>query len=146
MGPVAPGAQLSQNHWSIYLIIKGGGSVRLNMETDPTPGKHEGIFKVTRHQYEMTTSCVRHWDCPATDNITVGRILKLIGEKRRNRYRMTPTGVGCRHWVLTIIGDLVNAGYIGDTNATATLNQVIQFNYSRNQHPVALPMLKGSFY
>ncbi|KAJ4621268.1 hypothetical protein HRR85_001478 [Exophiala dermatitidis] len=132
MGPVAPGAQLSQNHWSIYLIIKGGGSVRLNMETDPTPGKHEGIFKVTRHQYEMTTSCVRHWDCPATDNITVGRILKLIGEKRRNR--------------LTIIGDLVNAGYIGDTNATATLNQVIQFNYSRNQHPVALPMLKGSFY
>ncbi|KAJ4538958.1 hypothetical protein HRR78_007883 [Exophiala dermatitidis] len=97
MGPVAPGAQLSQNHWSIYLIIKGGGSVRLNMETDPTPGKHEGIFKVTRHQ-------------------------------------------------LTIIGDLVNAGYIGDTNATATLNQVIQFNYSRNQHPVALPMLKGSFY
>ena len=103
MGPVAPGAQLSQNHWSIYLIVKGGGSVRLNMETNPAPGKVEGIFNVTRHQYELTTSRGRHWDFPTTtNNVTVGKILRLIGDKRRNRYRMTPTGVRCRHWVHVI--------------------------------------------
>lgn len=162
MGPVAAGAQLSQNHWSIYLTVIGGGYVQLNMETNTAPGERKGIFKVTRHLYELTTSNVRHWDFSAASNVTVEKILRLIGEKKRNRYRMTSTGVGCRHWVcvsrlspelivanslrLTVINDLVQAGYICDNNATSTLAQVIQFNYSRNQQPILLPMLAGSFY
>lgn len=32
MGPVIPGGQLSQNHWSIYLLTPDAGSTRLNME------------------------------------------------------------------------------------------------------------------
>ncbi|EXJ59457.1 uncharacterized protein A1O5_12082, partial [Cladophialophora psammophila CBS 110553] len=62
MGPVAPGAQLSQNHWSIYLVAKEGGPMRLNMETNTSPGTGEGIFRGTRHQYDLMSSQVRHWE------------------------------------------------------------------------------------
>ena len=98
MGAVVHGGQLSQNHWSIYLIVEGGGSVRLNMAIT-TPSDDTGKFSVTRHQYTETQSAVRYFDFAAGDSITVGHVLCLIQDKARHRYRMTPTGVGCRHWV-----------------------------------------------
>ena len=99
IAPVAPGAQLSQNHWSYYLLVRGGGSVRLNMATNPSPTNHDGVFTVTRHQYDLTTSAIKSWDFSAKPNITVGMILRLLRDKGRLRYRMTSNGVGCRHWV-----------------------------------------------
>ncbi|RMZ84962.1 hypothetical protein DV738_g298, partial [Chaetothyriales sp. CBS 135597] len=145
MGPVSPGAQLSQNHWSIYLLVVEGGSVRLNIEADTGPGEDWGVFKISRHLYELTVSNVRYWDFPVASSIAVGKILALIWDKKRHRYRMNSTGVGCRYWVLTIISDFVEAGYC-DENAATTLAESIEFNYSRNQQPIALPMIAGTFY
>ena len=85
MGPVVPGGQLSQNHWSIYLLIESGGSVRLNM-TITGPSDDTGKFSVTRHQYTETMSAVRYFDFATVNNITVGHILRVIQEKTRHRY------------------------------------------------------------
>ena len=167
LGPVAPGAQLSQNHWSVYLLVKGGGSVRLNMATNDRAGDDNGVFTVTRHAYALTTSAVRHFDFAVAKDVTVGRILRLIGEKRRQRYRMTPTGVGCRHWMyvfrllsihpgaalmlttstrLTIGSDMAGAALFAESNAVNLLSQHLQYNYSRNREPVALEIKKGTFF
>lgn len=99
MGPVTAGGQLSQNHWSIYLLTQGGGSVRLNMATNPDPREDKGVFTVTRHAYDLTNSAVHCWDFLAIKHFTVGDVLRLIGRKGRQRYRMTSSGVGCRHWM-----------------------------------------------
>lgn len=99
MGPVVPGGQLSQNHWSIYLLAQGGGSVRLNMATNPDRREDKGVFTVTRHAYDLTNSAVRCWDFAAITRFTVGDVLRLIARKGRQRYRMTGNGVGCRHWM-----------------------------------------------
>lgn len=99
MGPVTAGGQLSQNHWSIYLLTQGGGSVRLNMAANPQLHEDKGIFTVTRHAYDLTTSAVRCWDFPAVKHFIVGDVLRLIQRKGRHRYRMTTNGVGCRHWM-----------------------------------------------
>jgi hypothetical protein len=98
MGPLVPGGQLSKNHWSIYLLVAGGGSVRLNMALGAS-NDDTGKFSVTRHAYTETTSAVRYFDFATVENVTVGDILRLIQARNRHRYRMTPTGVGCRHWV-----------------------------------------------
>ncbi len=47
MGAVAPGAQLSHNHWPIYLI-HSNGSLRVNMELeDPAAMSSRGLLTVT---------------------------------------------------------------------------------------------------
>ena len=97
MGPVSEGGQLSQNHWSIYLLLQSGGSYRLNMTTNPAPGQDEGIFETTENADDLTRSCVRYWDFDAVSGLTVAHVLGLIAQKGRQRYRMTGSGVGCRH-------------------------------------------------
>lgn len=99
MGPVAPGAQLSQNHWSIYLVVGESASVRLNMIPSTKEGDDKGIFHVTRHLYTLTNSAVRYFDFGVANKMIVRQVLDLIASKKRHQYIMTPTGVGCRHWV-----------------------------------------------
>ena len=98
MGPVVQGGQLSQNHWSIYLLTAGGGSVRVNM-AQMRPTDDNGTMSVTRHTYTESNSAVKFFDFPATNGVNVGRVLRLFQQKGRQRYRMTGTGVGCRHWM-----------------------------------------------
>jgi hypothetical protein len=98
MGPVVPGGQLSQNHWSIYLLSPDGGSVRLNMEWVRDTGD-KGKFIVTRHAYAQTTSAVRVFDYDVASGAKVQSFLRVLGEKKRQNYKLTSSGVGCRFWV-----------------------------------------------
>jgi hypothetical protein len=100
MGPVTPGAALSQNHWSIYLLHENG-SVRLNMIlADPRAASTRGRLRVTSHGYTtVSTSAVRHWDFGATNNLAVYYVIQLILDNRRAEYDMNARGVGCRYWM-----------------------------------------------
>jgi len=69
------------------------------MATNLNSGEDIGIFSATRYEYELTNTVVRYWDFAATAGLTVGHVLRLIAQHGRQRYRMTGTGVGCRHWV-----------------------------------------------
>ena len=92
------GFDKSKNHWSIYLILEGNRSVRLNMYL--ADGLHEyGSFSVRPHSYTVTTSCLTYFDYNVREGLTVGGCLDLIYANRRQNYRMTGTGNGCRFWV-----------------------------------------------
>ncbi|RMZ80607.1 hypothetical protein DV738_g2543, partial [Chaetothyriales sp. CBS 135597] len=145
LGPVIPGGQLSQNHWSIYLLNPDEGSVRLNMEWIEGTVGDKGTFTVKRYSYALTMSAVQSFDYDVKSDIKVHSFLELIGQKRRQNYKMTPTGVGCRFWVLTVFNDWVQAGLITTADAAQSLSGVIQFNYSRNQSPIALEMKRGEW-
>lgn len=99
MGPVAPGGQLSQNHWSIYLLSPDGGSVRLNMEWVPGTADDKGKLSVTKHAYAHTTSAVKVFDYEVAKDSKVQAFLQTLRNKKRQNYKMTSTGVGCRFWV-----------------------------------------------
>ena len=96
MGPVVPGGQLSQNHWSVYLLTNDGNSVRLNMIPQPT--NLIGSLNITTHMYTTSESAVRFFDFPSVE-VPVEYILQLIHQKGRERFRFEERGVGCRHWV-----------------------------------------------
>ena len=100
MGPVALGAQLSQNHWSIYLV-HSNGSVRINMELkDPAATSSRGLLTVTSYGYvSVSTSAVRSWDFATTNNLAVYYVLEAIRNKGRSNYDMAEGGVGCRYWM-----------------------------------------------
>lgn len=97
IGPVVAGGQLSQNHWSIYLLTLTG-SIQLNMELADTT-INSGELKVKEHGYVKSNSAVKFWDVGAAPNIKAGWIRQLIQNKGRDRYYMDENGVGCRWWV-----------------------------------------------
>jgi len=100
MGPIAPGTQLSQNHWSIYLV-HSNGSIRLNMQLQsPSTASNRGLLTVASYEYTTTsTSAVKSWDFAAVANVSVWLIIQLIRDHGRQNYDMTIDGAGCRHWM-----------------------------------------------
>ncbi|PVH76704.1 hypothetical protein DL98DRAFT_425076, partial [Cadophora sp. DSE1049] len=65
---------MSENHWSIYLLLEGGrASVRMNMRA----AEYEsitGILEVIGYNYLLSTSALRYWDFTMASGVTVGKI------------------------------------------------------------------------
>jgi hypothetical protein len=86
------------NHWSIYLVLTGGGSVRFHMTT--VANSNKGAFSVSPAlSYTLTNSAIRHWDFSVVANLTVGHVFTLIIDEGLQKYEMTGDGSGCRFWV-----------------------------------------------
>lgn len=93
----AAGPNTSDNHWSIYLLIQGDGSIRVNMRADP--GYINGILDLSSHSYLMTNSAIQHWDFATVGIVRVCDIVSLIYNYARHDYDMSGGGSGCRYWV-----------------------------------------------
>jgi hypothetical protein len=99
-GPVAPGAQLSQNHWSIYfLLLNDEGSVRFNMSTNIATNTRNGIHETRPHPYTKSNSAVRYFDVPIQPGVSVDHVDSHIRSNGLDKYEMTEGGVGCRWWM-----------------------------------------------
>ncbi|KAH6691823.1 hypothetical protein BKA61DRAFT_625250 [Leptodontidium sp. MPI-SDFR-AT-0119] len=65
-GPLGPNTPMSDNHWSIYLLLSKGGSLRLNMRADwddeAEAWDTKGILDCSTHTYTQTNSCIEYWD------------------------------------------------------------------------------------
>ncbi|KAI9747283.1 MAG: hypothetical protein M4579_007493, partial [Chaenotheca gracillima] len=60
---------------------------------DPT-----GVLEWGTQQYVVSTSAVQYWDFPATAQISVSDIVRVIYELGRDLYDMSGGGSGCRWW------------------------------------------------
>jgi ferric iron reductase protein FhuF len=87
----------SDNHWSIYLLLRAGGSVRVNMVTDY--GEIDGRLEWSNLTYLLTNSAIRHWDYPVIMAIEVRHVADTIYRNFRHRYQFSGGGSGCRFWV-----------------------------------------------
>ncbi|KAJ5712965.1 uncharacterized protein N7483_010146 [Penicillium malachiteum] len=135
----------SDNHWSIYLLLQSGGSVRVNMVTDY--GDINGRLEWTDLAYLLTTSAIQHWDFPVTMAIEVRHVADTIYRNRRHQYQFSGGGSGCRFWVRTIMYDLESP----DRNYTAVgtsneLWQPLQYLYRRGKDPSRINWVEGTFY
>ena len=94
-----PNGRMSDNHWSVYLILaKGEESVRMNMRAaidDPT-GHLEWSPSLA---YTMSNSAITHWDFKTVSGISVQKIYTVILNNGRDKYEMSGGGSGCRYWV-----------------------------------------------
>ncbi|KAI9816123.1 MAG: hypothetical protein M1832_005130 [Thelocarpon impressellum] len=146
MGPVVPGAQLSQNHWSVFLITSWG-SVRLHMLVrSSTSADNTGQLNVTAQSYQHSQSAIKEWDIEAALPATVENVLSLLYGNRRDQYLMTENGTGCRYWAWVAMQDMVQAGYAQRlTHTQEDVTDIIQFNYSFAMQPVYLEIQAGTF-
>lgn len=97
-GRLGPQTPMSDNHWSIYLILAhNGGSVRLNMRANP--GDPRGILELSSLAYTKPRSALNYWDYKMREGITVRQVGQLLVQYGRDRYHMSGGGSGCRFWV-----------------------------------------------
>lgn len=99
LGPIVLNGDLSQNHWTIYMLLSASGSVQINMKTDTRPSMVQGIYEVSRRGYTESQTAVRWWDFSAVVGLTVAHIEHEINTSGWHKYNMTAGGVGCRHWM-----------------------------------------------
>jgi len=147
-GPLGPNTPMSDNHWSIYLLLAAGGSLRLNMRADWDEAAEAwdttGILDCSTHTYIQTNSCIEYWDYPVP-GISIGQICTLLWNKERDAYEMSGGGSGCRYWVYSIIWLLEDNRYasVGSAN---NLWPSLLFRYSKSGEKRDLPMVEGNFY
>ena len=94
-----PNGRMSDNHWSIYLILaEDEGSVRINMSAalDETEGHLEWSPSLA---YTMSNSAIKNWDYETVPRISVKQIYSVVITKGRDKYNMSAGGSGCRYWV-----------------------------------------------
>ena len=100
LGPVAEGAQLSDNHWTIELLVSGG-CVRLDMSlyAPNSATDFRGLLKVSSLPYQLSQNHVTYFDFEVIGEKTVGHSTDTLIENGRHRYHLHHLGFGCRHWM-----------------------------------------------
>lgn len=89
---------MSDNHWSIYLIILGEEqAVRMNMTAEIRDPKGTMIWSSLN--YVASTSTIQKWDFQVASGHSVKHIYQLMMGLGRDWYNMSGGGSGCRWWV-----------------------------------------------
>ncbi|KAH6719533.1 hypothetical protein BKA61DRAFT_473500 [Leptodontidium sp. MPI-SDFR-AT-0119] len=133
---------ISENHWSIYLLLQSGASVRMNMTAQY--GEPTGKLVVDEFKYQLTNSALRHWDYEMVSGVTVKMVKDLVYYQGRDRYQFSGGGSGCRYWCYTVLQDLESYKYVVN-GSYAKLWPHLQFRYSKSREPVKLNWVEGDF-
>jgi hypothetical protein len=93
-----PNSPISDNHVSVYLLVEGDGSVRINMATEFNDTK--GFLQWSQHQYDLTGSAIHIQDYELGLNLEVAEFYRCIRDEwGLHRYQFSAGGSGCRYWV-----------------------------------------------
>lgn len=95
LGPAGPNT--SDNHWSIYLLLAGNASIRINMAAEA--GYIDGELRLTSQNYQLTNSAIIHFDYDVIGTPRVADFLRIIYQYRRHVYELSGGGSGCRYWM-----------------------------------------------
>ncbi|KUJ21208.1 uncharacterized protein LY89DRAFT_577813, partial [Mollisia scopiformis] len=134
----------SENHWSVYFLLQGRGSVRMNMFT-PKYGVKEGRLELSIYDYELPTSALKHWDYKMTEGKTFEDVRDFVSKNRRHHYDFSGGGSGCRYWCYTIMNDFEQCGYIPE-GSVQHLWPGLQYLYSKSRDPSPLQWIEGKFF
>lgn len=109
MGSFVPGGQLSENHWSIFLLVPNG-SVRLNMTLRyPSTNVDIGALGISELEFQHSLSATASWDFGVAQDAAVWHFTNSIVMHGRQNYRMAENGVDCRWWMYVIFLIVSNA-------------------------------------
>lgn len=96
--------QLPTNHWSLFLTTGEQSSVHI--DAVPNMGGQPGMIILENKRYAVTNSGTYVVSMVAPARLTVGDVLSIIIENKRDRYIFHPTMEGCRYWLATLANDL----------------------------------------
>jgi hypothetical protein len=81
---------ISENHWSIYLLLGDKGSIRMNMAAEY--GDTTGTLVINDFNYQLTSSALQHWDYGMVPDVTVKMVKDLFYYRGCHRYQFSGGG------------------------------------------------------
>ncbi|KAF4547292.1 Hypothetical protein D9617_48g089530 [Elsinoe fawcettii] len=120
---------LSGNHATMYLLFSNGRSVQINMncEVDDINGK----LTMKSRTYQTSRTQLAKKDIPTlTTKFTAKDVLQRIKAMGFQDFTFAGGGMGCRHWILTIIRDFESIGWLA-VDSVVTLHQFLSVKYAR---------------
>ncbi|KAH7929913.1 hypothetical protein BV22DRAFT_91229 [Leucogyrophana mollusca] len=133
------------NHWSIFLELSADNSVRIDLSPGDTG--RPGMIILEAKRCTVTDKNVYLVTSVPPEGTTVETILKLIIDKKRDRYTFAPIGEGCRFWIATFSVDMVNAGLLpGDVGHHVRAALKYYWVYPKDTGSEERPMVEGTFF
>ncbi|KIY67949.1 hypothetical protein CYLTODRAFT_422074 [Cylindrobasidium torrendii FP15055 ss-10] len=99
------------NHWMIFLQTSHHSSVRLSISSGET-ADDPALIEVISKEYTMSHFSPASVSSDVVGRVTVEAVLRLLILRGRDRYRFTPTHVGCRWWTCCIACDFEAVGWV----------------------------------
>ena len=132
------------NHWSLFLTIDAGSSVRTEVAPDD-PGK-PGMVIIESKKYDASTKITKKVSINVPKGRTVADIFNLIIQKKRDYYIFAPVGEGCRFWLHTLAGDFAGVNLVSNADANNVSSALRKYwPYPTGTPPVDRPMAEGQF-
>lgn len=132
------------NHWTLFLTINHGSSVRV--EVAPNDPGQPGMVIIENKKYDVSTKITKKVSIDVPKAPTVADIFNIIIQKKRDYYIFAPEGEGCRFWLYTLAGDFVGAGLISKANAESAQSALKKYwPYPTGTPPVDRVMTPGQF-
>lgn len=122
------------NHWVAYLELAGGGSIKIDMSPGGGRDYLTGILMLESNAYNIVANYAVRRFFEFIQPSTVNTIIALITQNKRDRYKFTEHGEGCRYWIHTLLSDLEAAGILAEGSAARALESMSQIWLSDTEH------------
>jgi hypothetical protein len=138
-------------HWRLFFELDTGNfrsSVEFNSQ-QVALDKYTKLF-VTYRPYLTSNRSDVGGSYPVSfyPGVTVAQVLSLVLAQKRDRYRLTDEGSGCRNWCLTVISDLEASGFVPRGSVQNVENYLIDLHHTMQdgRYWIPYPLRQGTFY
>lgn len=100
------------NHWTMFLEVSRSRSVKVDMNPGGGIDLLLGSIQLDSKDYDMSDRATKYITIAPECEFTVGDVITVMMENRRDQYTFTKEGEGCRYWMCTVVTDLAHAGKI----------------------------------
>lgn len=134
-------------HWHLFFELgTGGHSVEFNSQ-QVVLDKITKLFINYRAYTTSNRSTVGGcWSIAMRPGTTVAQVLALVLHNRRDRYRLTNDGSGCRFWCKTVLADLEGSEYVAGGSGRDIEVHLQELNRKMGNQWVPYPLIQGTFY
>ncbi|KKZ65225.1 hypothetical protein EMCG_08934 [[Emmonsia] crescens] len=133
------------NMWAIFLQVEETSSFRLEMVHNEVTDSAIGIMTLDHKSYYGSYNSIHNLDLSVKNGFTLRSFLDSILVNRRDKFRFTATGEGCRHWVQTVISDWEGAGLM-EKGSTQKAQDTLSFYHPMDSSSESRPIIvQGTF-
>ena len=138
-------------HWRIYFQLNvpfpHHDSIEFNSQRLQADGSTRLYISFREYEHSNVQQTVGRIEIPMIRQVTVQQLIDFVlGRNRRDRYRLTDGGSGCRFWCKTVINDLEQAGWIGPGSGAQLESYFLSLHQKYGNGCIPYPLYQGTFY
>lgn len=136
--------QSPTNMWAIFLQIEETNSFRLEMVHNEVTNSAIGIMTLDHRSYYGSYNSIHNLDIAVKSGFTFRAFLDSIIVNRRDKFRFTTKGEGCRHWAHTVISDWEGAELI-EKGSAQKAHESLSLYHPMGSNTEPRPIVHGTF-